>query len=309
MKSSANRIFAFAAACLLTAGLQAFDSEAWLKARDAASEEASEMRRAYAEYSGRVNIPAENLTVPLESFPNGSVKSSIFAKNACFFLQEGYIWGKGVTIRQFTPDGKVESQVDADTCLVNRETRKAWVEGHAKAYYRNQAEIEGDNVFINATNEYITIYDNTVMEAEGRTLKGRRLDYDRKNGLAMLDGDVVLTGQERGKPYRLDGNKVFAFFQNTNELKRVVAYDGVKVKSENRSGSADKAVYLRAPNKVTLYAGETGRAHLEEKGSRNNSVDGSRITFWLDAEQVEVVDSEITAETKDVKKYGGFDGK
>lgn len=309
MRWSANKIAILVAASLAAGGLRAFDSEAWLKARETASAEADLLRAAYGEYSGRVSIPAENLTVPIENFPNGAIKSSIFAKQACFFLQEGYIWGKGVTIRQFTREGKVESQVDAEECLVNRQTRKAWVEGHAKAYYRNQAEIEGDNVYLDANGEYITIFDHTVMEADGRTLKGKRLDYDRKRGVAMLDGEVVLTGQERGKAYRLDGNKVFAFFQNTNDLRRVVAYEGVKVKSENRSGTADKAVYLRAPNKIVLYSGDTGKAHLEEKGARNNSVDGSRITFWLDAEQVEVVDSEITAETKDVQKYGGFNGK
>ena len=287
----------------------AFNSEAWMTARSQATAEATELREAYNTYAAKVALPAENLTVPLESFPDGAVKSSIFAKSACFFLEDGYIWGKGVCIRQYTPEGKVESQIDAETCIVNKDTRKAWVEGHAKAYYRSQAEIEGDNVYINATNEYITIYNNTVMKAEGRKLEGVRLDYDRKGGVAMLEDKVVLTGSERGKAYRLDGNKVFAFFQNTNDLRRVVAYDGVKIKSENRSGKADKAVYLRGPNKITMYAGETGKAHLEEKGARNNSVDGSRITFWLDDEQVEVIDTEITAETKDVKKYGGFDSK
>ena len=107
MRWSANKFAILAGACLAAGGLLAFDSEAWLKTRDAASEEAGLLREAYAGYRARVDIPAENLTVPLENFPNGAIKSSIFAKQACFFLQGGYIWGKGVTIRQFTREGKV----------------------------------------------------------------------------------------------------------------------------------------------------------------------------------------------------------
>ena len=309
MRWSADKFSILAALILATAAAQAFDSEAWFTTRDGHWAAATAMRGKYAEYLGRVATPAENLTVPLENYADGSIKSSIFAKRACFFLQDGYIWGEGVTIRQLKRDGSVESQVDAENCLVNRETRRCWIEGHAKAYYRDQAELEGDGVYLDAASEYAIISTNTVMKADGRTLKGVRLDYDRKAEVAMLDGEAVLTGEERGHGYRLDGGKVMAFFVSTNNLKRVVAYDGVKVKSENRFGRADRAVYLKGAKKITMYGGEGGKAQLEERGSRNSTVAGARITFWMDAEQVEVIDSEITAETKNVRKYGGFDSK
>ncbi|MBR4523713.1 MAG: hypothetical protein IKO64_05715 [Kiritimatiellae bacterium] len=309
MRWSADKFSILAAALLAALAAPAFDSDAWFAERESHAAAAAALRGQYAKFAAKVATPAENLTVPLENFADGSIKSTIFAKRACFFLKEGYIWGEGVTIRQMKRDGSVESQVDAENCLVNRETRRCWVEGHAKAYYRDQAEIEGDGVYLDAAGEYAIISTNTVMRADGRTLKGVRLDYDRKAEVAMLDGDAVLTGEERGHGYRLDGGKVMAFFASTNNLKRVVAYDGVKVKSENRFGRADRAVYLKGAKKITMYGGEGGKALLEERGTRNSTVSGARITFWMDAEQVEVIDSEITAETKNVRKYGGFDGK
>ncbi len=286
-----------------------FDSDTWLAERAVREKAAMAMKAKYATYAAKVKAPAENITVPIENFPDGSIKRSVFAKRACFFLDEGYVWGEGITIRQFREDGRVDSQVDAQNCLVSRQDRNCWVEGHAKAYYKDQAEIEGDGVYLDSTSEFAQVFSNTVLQAQGRTLKGDRLDYDRKAGVAMLDGKVVLSGADRGKAYQLDAGKAMAFFQNTNDLRRVVAFDGVKVKSDNRFGYADRAVYLRGANKVTMYGGEKSKARLEERGERNNSVEGSRITFWIDTEQVEVIDSEITAETKGMKKYGGFDGK
>lgn len=304
-----SRIGVGAAAVVASVAAFGFDSDAWLAERAVREQAAMAMKAKYAKYAAAVKAPAENLTVPIENFPDGSIKSSIFAKRACFFLDDGYIWGEGITIRQFREDGNVDSQVDAQNCLVSREERNCWVEGHAKAYYKDQAEIEGDGAYLDSAAEFVQIFANTVMKSQGRTLKGERLDYDRKAGVAMLDGKVVLSGADNGRAYQLDAGKAVAFFQNTNDLRRVVAFDGVKVKSDNRFGFADRAVYLRGANKVTMYGGEKSKARLEERGERSNSVEGSRITFWIDTEQVEVVDSEITAETKGIKKYGGFDGK
>lgn len=299
---------ALAASCVAHPAA-AFDSEAWLAVREAQTAEAAAMHEKYDEYAAKVVAPAEDIVVPLENHADGSIKTSISAKRACFFLDDGFVWGEGITIRQFAPGGAIESQVDADRCLANRGTRKCWVDGRAKAYYRGQAEIEGESVYLDPNSEYIAIFTNTVLKSEGRTLRGDRLDYDRKAGVAMLDGHVVLAGEEKGRPYQLDGGKAMAFFQNTNDLRRVVAYEGVRVKSENRFGTADRAVYLRGANRIAMYGGADAKARLEERGARNNSVEGRRITFWLDTEQVEVIDSEITAETKGIKQHGGFDSK
>ena len=287
----------------------AFNSEAWLGYRDALSAKAQDLREDYAVYAAKVVNPALSLTVPVENYPDGSIKTSIFAEKACFFMQDGYIWAEGVLVRDFAPDGSIQSQVEGERCLINRNAKTGWVEGHAKAFYKGQAEAEGDNVYLSMADEFIIVFENTVLKSDGRVLTGKRLDYDRHGGIAMMDGNVVVTGAEKNRPYEIKGEQVFAFFENTNDLKRVVAYNGVKVQSENRFGSADRAVYNRKQNKLTMYAGDKGPAILEEKGKRKSKVKGRVINFWLDAEQVEVQDSEITAETKGLKEDGRFNRK
>ena len=69
-------------ACLLSVALfaaplaaRAFDSGAWLDKRAALDGEADRLRRAYAACAAHIVSPAENVTLPVESHPDGSVKA------------------------------------------------------------------------------------------------------------------------------------------------------------------------------------------------------------------------------------------
>ena len=279
----------------------AFDSAAWLGQRALLDREAERLRAAYPKFRDRVTEPAENVLIPVESHPDGSVKTSVVAARAHIFLQEGFVWAEGVEIRQMRPDGTVESSIDAENCLVDRSTKSGWTEGRAHAKYRGDAELEGENVYFSAAEEYVKIFTNTVLHAEGRVLKSVRADYDRREGVAMFDGDVRLHGSERKREYDLAAAQAFAFIAGSNDFRRVVALGGVRVDSDGRTGECDRAVYTRRDSRIVMYGADGGApARLSDGSGRKSAVEGSRITFWLDSEEVEVVDSSVEMEA------GGF---
>ena len=133
--------FASIVLCLLAAAsAQAFDSAEWLGKRQLLLREAERLRAAYSNCLSRVQSPAEDVTVPVETFADGSVKTVVVAKRAHFFVREGLVWAEGVVIRKFRADGSQEVRVEADSCVVDRSTKSGWAEGRARV-------VQGRSVF------------------------------------------------------------------------------------------------------------------------------------------------------------------
>lgn len=294
----------------LAPALRAFDSQAWLAVRGEHAAEAARLETAFAKCAAMAGDPAENIVVPVETHPDGSVKTAVSAKKARLLLKEGLLWGEGVKVVQTEPGGRVVAEVAADSCVVDRTTRSGWAKGHARAFYRDEAEIEGDGVYFSAAEEFIDIASNTFVRADGRLLRARRGDYDRRRGVVMLDGDVYVKGTEKKEEYELTAGKAFAFLEGTNSLSRIVALDGVKVVNGERRGECDRVVYQRRAGRITMYsAGAESPALLAEKGKRESAVRGTRITFWLDSDQVEIRDSEVTVKTDGFRLPGPNGGR
>ena len=280
----------------------AFDSAEWLAQRGMFGYEAKRLAKAYDKCFAAATEPAESIVVPVEGYPDGSVKTSISANKAQLFLTEGLIWGEGVTIRQFSRDGSIEAKLDVDDCVVDRTTRSGWVPGHMHAEFRGDVSLDADKVYFSATEQYLKTATNTVLRADGKELRSIRADYDNMNGVAMFEGSVELRGTEGNNEYVLKTKQAFVFISGTNDVKRVVALKGVRVKSGVREGSCDRAVYTKADSKVVMYGSDKGRpAALIDKSGRRSKVEGTRITFWLDNEQVEVMDSKVTIDTTGIK--------
>lgn len=303
MRSFIEMVLLFAA---VTA--HAFDSAAWLGQRALLDREAEHLMAEYPRFRERVTTPAENVTIPVENHPDGTVKTSVFARRAYIFIQEGYVWAEGVTIRQLGRDGSEESRLEADNCLVDRSTKSGWTEGRARAKYRDQVDLEGENVYFSAAEEYVKIFTNTVLRAEGRELRSVRADYDRRAGVAMFDGDVKLHGSEKGREYDLAAAQAFAFVSGDNDFRRVVALGGVNVASDGRTGRCDRAVYTRRDSRIVMYGADGEPAMLADGGGSKGTVSGSRITFWTDSEEVEIVDSAITMDADGLKMPQGPGG-
>ncbi len=297
----------------------AFRSEDWLAKREILSREAERLQVAYTSCVARVEEPAVDVVMPFERYPDGSVKASVTAKKAQVFLETGMIWGADVTVSQFSTNGVESARVEADGCVIDRDTKSGWVQGHAKAVYLGN-EAEGDGIYFSFPEEFVTIYANTRIRVKDRKFDAKtmmiggggkaarrdaeitavRTDYDRSDGVVLFEGAVSVTDSE----YTLGADRLYAFLDGTNSLKRVVADGSVTVTNGTRSGSCPRAAYVKALGRVTMYGDGGAPARLADNGSRRSEVEGRKISFWLDSEQVEVEGSTLTV---DGNVSGGMD--
>lgn len=124
---------------------------------------------------------------------------------------------------------------------------------------------------------------------EAMSVVSRRSDFDRNENLAYFEGDVVVNYYP---DYRLDCDRLFVFFKN-REFDRLIALGHVAVSNDTRFGFCDRATFLRQEGEIELFGGKSEpRATLIETGS--NVIRGGRIKFWINTDQVEISNSEIT---------------
>ena len=146
----------------------AFDSGKWLAERGDDSD-MLRLRTAYGECVRKIEAPAENVTFPLETYPDGTVKSRLRAGRAYMFLDTGFIWGENVRVEQYKADGKtVEGFLAADNCIVDRKSKSGWVQGNAQMDW-DGTSIKGRGIYFSFGREFIKIFSQT--EIRTRSLK------------------------------------------------------------------------------------------------------------------------------------------
>lgn len=153
---------------LLAAAAQAaaFDSTTWLEKREILSREAERLMAAYTNISAKVTEPAENVTVPVESFPDGAIKTVVQARKAQYFLQEGFIWAENVVVKRFRSPGKLEFRIDARNCIIDRSTKSGWANG--KAIIRHDGTVfYGDGIYFSSPEGFVTSWRDTRVEIRG----------------------------------------------------------------------------------------------------------------------------------------------
>lgn len=126
-----------------------------------------------------------------------------------------------------------------------------------------------------------------------------RCDFDRNEGVVFFEGDVKV---DYNPGYTMGADSLYAFFEGTNRLERIVAIGNVSVTNDARFGTCDRAIFRRAASELEMYCkSDDELATLVDPGS--SCVKGRRIKFWVTNEQVEVVGSEITINKgKDMKE-------
>ena len=150
---------------MLPAAAGAFDSEGWLEKRAVLDREAERLAALYVRCVAALQTPAENLVVPIESYP---------AARAQYFIDEGLVWGEDVTVREFDPDGAPRAEVKAKNCVVDRTTKSGYVAGHAKAVYGGTT-VEGDGIYFSFAEEFVKIMSNVAIESKDLKVEGVRL--------------------------------------------------------------------------------------------------------------------------------------
>ncbi|MBQ1345135.1 MAG: hypothetical protein IIY62_02115 [Kiritimatiellae bacterium] len=164
----------FTALAMLPAAAGAFDSEGWLEKRAVLDREAERLAALYVRCVAALQTPAENLVVPIESYPDGTVKANLTAARAQYFIDEGLVWGEDVTVREFDPDGAPRAEVKAKNCVVDRTTKSGYVAGHAKAVYGGTT-VEGDGIYFSFAEEFVKIMSNVAIESKDLKVEGVRL--------------------------------------------------------------------------------------------------------------------------------------
>ena len=146
----------------------AFNSEEWLGKREVLAREAERLRQAYSNCVAHLDVPAENVTIPVETFEDGSVKVMIFAAKAQYFLQQGFVWAEGVTVKKFKQDGTLDGQIDAKNCVVDRFSKSGWAEGPASVVH-GKTTFRGRGIYFSSPESYVKVFDES--EIDSRDLK------------------------------------------------------------------------------------------------------------------------------------------
>ena len=299
-------------AALAALSARAFDLDAWKVKCARTAELSSRMRSLYAKYAAEAVDPALDISIPVETYPAGSVKTVLSAEKARVIFGSDYIWGEGVTICQFAETGATQSVVRARSCIVNRVEKTGWVEGRAEADHGG-AHLEGDGVYISLDGFFASIASNALVrvsdvklggaEVSEVALSGSRAADDRAEGEVMFEGAVRLS--EGGR--RLDCERAFAFLEGTNDLKRVVALGNVRFSDSSREGGCPRAVYLRSAERLEMHSEEGAPAFIEENGENKWRLEGRKIVFWPKTEQVVIDGATIIADASriDSKILGG----
>lgn len=153
----------------------AFDSESWLGKRELLDREAERLAAVYTNCTAALETPAENLVVPVENHPDGSVKATVSAERAQFFIDAGYVWGEGVVLCEYEVGGtNVKARVTAERCVVDRSTKSGWAEGHVRAEY-GKTTLEGDGIYFSFPEEYVKILSNVKIESKDVKFEGVKL--------------------------------------------------------------------------------------------------------------------------------------
>ena len=131
-------------------------------------------------------------------------------------------------------------------------------------------------------------------------ITARTTDFDRAEGVVMFEGDVVV---RYSNDCTMCADRLYMFLAGTNELSRVVALGNVSITNDTRTGTCAMATFRRKKSEIEMFGDGTNVvARLVERGEDAAALEGTRIRFWLDSEQIEVEDSRISAEQK-----GGMD--
>lgn len=269
--------------------------------------EALELRAQYSNVVAGVTTPSEGLTIPLEADPDGRLRTFIKAEAAQFFTDSPVIWAKDLSLTKVGEDGKAELQLDAERCIIDRVEKRGWVDGHTRIV-QGETVFEGDGIYFSSSNHFVTSYSGSEVRTSGinsgtnhyksATIRARRADMDREDGVIMFEGGVSVHYSDE---YSMNADRIFAFLRGSNTLSRIVATGGVAITNKTRSGSCAMAVYRDRERRVEMYGSADSVARLVEGGGKRNDVIGSKITFWIDAEQVEVIAPEISLEEKNVR--------
>ena len=131
-----------------------FTASVWHGKREMLTREAERLEAVFAKFSVMPADPAEGVSIPIETFEDGSVKLEVRAERGKFFLKEGLIYAEGVVIVKFGEDREEVSRIEAERCIIDRTTKSGWVEGPAKIT-QGKTVFSGRNMYFSSEEGYV----------------------------------------------------------------------------------------------------------------------------------------------------------
>lgn len=128
--------------------------------------------------------------------------------------------------------------------------------------------------------------------------------YDRKEGIAVFKGHVHVDDAE----YQMHADRAFVYLSNTNSLSRIAAIGSVAITNELKRAYGAKVTYHREKGLVVLSGDDKTIAEvIEQTEEGDRVVRGKKIRFWVNQEQVEVLEADISAPaTGGIKEIPGL---
>ena len=118
-----------------------------------------------------------------------------------------------------------------------------------------------------------------------------RTFYDHIQNLVVFSGNVKVEDDETV----IHAAKAVLAMNETNSINRVVALGGVALTNGTRRAYGEKLSYRSSSNLAILYAPSNGVAKvIDENPEGEDVVQGRKLRFWTDSQQVEVVDAELS---------------
>ena len=114
-----------------------------------------------------------------------------------------------------------------------------------------------------------------VTNAQETVITSESLMFDYGRSTCVFEGDVVVTEPR----VKLECEKLYVFFDATNNVDSVVATDSVRVTQDPKRGTCDKAVYTAKTGAIVM----TGAATLKRG---RDSINGDEITIYVNSEKV-----------------------
>ena len=135
-----------------------------------------------------------------------------------------------------------------------------------------------------------------IAESSGRPARitSATTYYDRKEGIVYFDKNVYVDDEQ----YQIHADKAYVFLDGTNDVRRIVAIGNVAMTNDTKRAYGVKISYYKEGGMVVLYGGEGQMAEVrDESRSQDQVIRGRKIKFWIDSEQVEVMEADISAPT------------
>lgn len=151
--------------CVLAVGsAMAFDSAEWHEKRELLTREAERLMMVYSNCVAHLDQPADDVTVPVETFEDGSVKTVVFAKHAQYFLDQKLVWAEDIEVKKFKSDGTLDGRIEAKHCVIDQLTKSGWAEGPATVVH-GKTTFRGNGVYFSSPESYVKVFNDSQIDS------------------------------------------------------------------------------------------------------------------------------------------------